>query len=468
VQRLEQLTAQFLDLADTQSGTLRLQWREVDLGHFLAECAASMRPVATSKGVGLTLDLPRDVPIRADLDPDQMDKVVVNLLGNAIRHAPSGGTVAVRLGWADDGASVVFSVSDDGPGVPAEFLERIFDPFFQAPGATGGMGLGLSLSRDVVVMHGGRIDVESPPGTGATFRVTLPVRRGEVPDPPLASTALQDDTPAPSPPAPREATSKPRDRVLIVDDERELQAFLADQFRKRYVVRTASSGEEALELLRDWTPHLVISDIMMPGLGGIGLCRILKTNPATRGIPVVLLTALGDRDHQVQGLASGADDYVVKPFDLEQLSLRVANLLRLRRGVEDRFQADMPAWASVLLRSGKDRLDARSEEFLEKLYKTLLEGIGNPDMDVDGIAKALFLSRSSLYRRVRSLLDCSPLDLLAEVRLDQAALLLRTTSDSVSSISSQVGYKNAEHFSRRFTAHFGLPPRSYRTHSGSR
>lgn len=467
VSRLERLTSQFLDLADTQSGTLRLERREVDVGAFLSRCLESMRPLAEREDIELRLKVPRGVPISAELDPDQMDKVVVNLLGNAIRHTPSGGHVEVRLRADHAGTRVVFEVRDDGPGVPAEHLERIFDAFFQAPGATGGMGLGLALSRDVVVLHGGRIEVESPPGAGATFRVTLPAFGGKGLEPTTAVVAGAA-SPSSGPADPGEPPAGPQDRVLIVEDERELQAFLADQFQRHYEVRTAASGEEALEVLREWPPHLVISDVMMPGLDGIGFCRILKADPGTRNTPVVLLTALGDRDHQVRGLASGADDYVVKPFDMEQLSLRAANLLRLRRGLEDRFQAAVPSWASTLYRSGTDHLDAPSEAFLERLYKTLLEGIGDPDLDVDGIAKRLFLSRSSLYRRVRTLLDCSPLDVLAEVRLQQAAMLLRTTAEPIGTIASHVGFRNAEHFSRRFAAHFGLTPRSFRAHQGGR
>jgi len=468
VQRLERLTAQFLDLADTQSGTLRLEKKEVEVGAFLNRCVEAMRPVAEGKRVRVTVNIPTGGSQTAEMDPDHMDKVVVNLLGNGIQHAPAGGKVEVVLLHDDDEATMAFEVRDNGPGVPPEYLDRIFDPFFQAPGATGGMGLGLSFSRDVVVLHGGRIEVESSPENGAVFRVILPLRGPVGPEPAGAPVAPASPTPARGAASSEDGRLQPQDRVLVVEDEVELRGFLVEQFRKLYDARGAGSGEEALELIREWTPNLVISDILMPGLDGIGLCRILKADPATRGIPFVLLTARGDRDHQVQGLASGADDYVVKPFDTEQLSLRVANLLQLRRGIEDRFRDALPAWASILFRAGIGGLDTSSETFLERLYEVLVEGIGNPDLDVDGIAKALFLSRSSLYRRVRELLDCSPLDLLAEVRLEQAALLLRTTTEPVGGVASRVGFRNAEHFSRRFVAHFGLTPRAYRSHQGGR
>jgi signal transduction histidine kinase/DNA-binding response OmpR family regulator len=468
VQRLERLTAQFLDLADTQSGTLRLACREVDLGEFLARSLDTMRPIAAREGVSLGLEVPRGRPVHAEVDSAHLDTVVVNLVGNGIRHASRpGGQVVVRLRPGGDEATVLIEVSDDGPGVAEEYQDRIFDPFFQASGAAGGMGLGLSISRDIVVLHGGRIEVASPPGAGATFRVILPAvpRAARAPGAPVQVSA---PTPAPAPVGGGSGPEPAVDRILIVEDERELQAFLAEQLRRHYSVRTSGTGDEALAILREWTPHLVISDIMMPGVDGIGLCRILKADPATRSIPVILLTALGDRDHQVQGLAAGADEYVVKPFDLEQLLLRVANLLRLRRGIEDRFRTAMPAWASILYRAGTDRLDSPSEEFLARLYTMLQAELDNPDLDVDAMATRLIMSRSSLYRRVRALLDCSPLDVLAEVRLEQGALLLRSTAEPVNAIAYRVGFKSPEHFSRRFVAHFGLSPRTYRSQQAQR
>lgn len=470
VHRLERLTAQFLDLADTQSGTLRLRRSEVDAEGFIRECVDSMRPVAEGRGVLVTMVAEPGHPARVHLDPDQMDKVVVNLLDNAIRHAPDGGRVELRLLMAGEGNMLVFEVSDNGPGIPAEYEAQVFDPFFQGPGATGGMGLGLSLCRDVVVLHGGRIEIVDSAWRGVTFRVTLPGGPGGTMP---SAASLQPAGHAQGAPAARrrptgsaapagEEAAAPRERLLVVEDEADLRGFLIGQFDGSHQVRGAGSAEEALEIIRGWRPHLVISDVMMPGLDGIGFCRILKSDPATRTVPVILLTALGDRDHQVRGLSSGADAYVVKPFDLEQLALRVENLLRLRKGVEDRFQAAMPAWASVLYRAGAEDLDESSEGFLEQLYAALVKGIGDPDLDVDGVARALHVSRSSLYRKVRTLLDCSPMDLLAEVRLEQAALRLRTTGDAVSTIAKAVGFRSAAHFSTRFSAHFGLTPTAYR------
>lgn len=458
VQRLERLTAQFLDLADTQSGTVRIDRRPVDVGSFLRGCVMGIAPVAARKEVELLLQIPDGPPLVARLDQDHMDKVVANLISNAIRYSPAKGTVRIRL--LEDGAAearaLLLEVADDGPGIPAELLERIFDPFFQGPNATEGMGLGLALSRDVVVLHGGQIEAFSPPGQGATFRVTLPLGLEDAVAGGVAGVILEDA-------ATEEAAGVAvRRRVLVVEDDTELREFLARRLGAQHEVRAVSNGDEALAMLRAWQPDLIVSDIVMPGLDGLALCRILKADPSLRHIPFILLTAKGGQEDRERGLLLGADDYVVKPFEMRQLTLRIANLLRLRQDIADRFQEALPAWASILMRSASRTLDKPSEQFVERLYRVLIDGIADPALDVDSMAKALFMSRATLYRRVRELLSCSPLDLLSEVRLEQAALLLRTEQDTVGSIAARVGFRSAAHFSRRFVAHFGMSPAVYR------
>ena len=489
VDRLARLTRQFLDLADSQSGTVRLRRAPADVALFVKHCVEAIVPIAERRGVRLAMAIPVGNVLVAAIDPDHMDKVVTNLLANAIRHTPTGAEVRVRVGAVDiDGIPMVqLAVADEGPGIAPELLERIFDPFFQGPGATEGMGLGLSLSRDVVILHGGTIDVESRPQGGATFTVTIPrdelVRESAMATPPLSpavpaasggvptevqSGAGRGAAPVPSATTPgRSAASVPRGRILLVEDDLALRDYLAGQLGQHHTVMTAGNGDEALPMVRSWQPELVISDIMMSGLDGLALCRILKADAATRNIPVLLLTAKGTNEDQERGLRAGADQYVTKPFDLQQLLLVVANALRLRRSIEERFDGALPAWAAIMQRNGIANLDRESERLLERLYSLLLRELANPDLDVDTLARELFISRSSLYRRVRELFNCSPLDLLGEVRLEQAAVLLRTTDERVSTISTRVGFRAPAHFTRRFVGHFGMSPAVYRSRTRS-
>jgi len=461
VQRLERLTGQFLDLADTQSGTLKLNRQLQNLGEFAQACVRDVLPLAERRKVRITVEPPKE-PLLLHFDPDQLDKVLLNLLSNALKHSRAGGAVRVRVGVepGDGGEVAVLEVIDEGPGIPEAMRARIFDPFFQGPDATEGMGLGLSLARDVVVMHGGRIGVESPAEGGATFRVTLPIRA----DPSHAEPPIHPATPSPSPPAtpaPSEAT--PRIRLLLVEDDLELQDYLTREMAERFEVRATAHGQAALECLRSWTPNVILSDVVMPGMDGLGLCRILKADPATRAIPFILLTARSQREDQERGLLAGADDYIVKPFQLQALILKIENLVQLSRRIELRFSQGYPFWATKLLRNGVEQLDAPSEHFLEKFYQVVIERMGDPDLDMEQLSRALHMSRSTLFRRCRELLGASPLDVLSEIRLEQAALWLGHAERSVQSVAREVGFRNPSYFTRRFTAHFGVSPSAYRS-----
>jgi len=465
VRRLQRLTSQFLDLADAQSGVLRVRLQRVAVAPFVQQCVEQLAPLAAARDIRLTVSLPSGMPIDAEMDPDQMDKVVTNLVMNAVKHSPDHGEVRVRIDRVsiDDLPHWTLTVSDDGPGVAPALRERIFEPFFQGPGETEGMGLGLALSRDVIVLHKGRVVVLDA-GPGASFQVTLPCDMTARAEPalrvaaPVPPPATLDDRGATTPAHP------PRDRrrILIVEDDLPLQVFLAEQLGTAHEVRTVSRGDEALTVLREWPADAVVSDVVMPGLDGVALCRILKADPLTRNIPVVLLTARGAREDQVEGLAAGADDYIVKPFDPEQLRLKVDNLMQLRRNLEDRFRRALPAWSSILLRAGSEPLDRPSEQFLERLYGILVEHIPDQGFDVEQLARSLAMSRASLYRRVKELLDTTPVDLLQTVRLEHAALLLRTEEDTIASIAHRTGFKWAPTFTVRFTSHFGMTPSAYR------
>jgi len=310
-------------------------------------------------------------------------------------------------------------------------------------------------------------------GPGAHFEVRLPLeaRRRErqvVVEPVPTAPAMTDGVRDPASVKASDATQAPvvstgRARVLVVEDDPGLCRFLGEQLGDTREVRTALRGEEALRLLRSWPAEAIVSDVVMPGIDGFALCRILKADPMTRNIPVVLLTARGAREDQLTGLGAGADDYLVKPFDPAQLRMKVDNLIRLRSSIEDRFRRALPAWSAILLRASAEELDRPSEQFLERLYRELTERIPDQGFDVEQLARALNLSRASLYRRVKELLDTTPLDLLLHMRLEQAALLLRTEEETIARIAHRCGFKWAPTFTVRFTSHFGLTPSAYRT-----
>ena len=354
--RLNSLVDDLLELARLQAGQLRLAVTEVDVGETVGAVVEQFRLLAARKSIAVGFDPGAQLTIAAD--PRRLEFVFANLLSNAVKFTPVGGRVdvAVRAG-ADE---VRIEVADSGPGIAAERQARIFDRFarFDAPSAPGGAGsgIGLALVKELVELHGGSVTVRSAPGAGSTFVVTLPRQRAagrahadaqrDVPVPVRSQPGrvfLVDDGPAaaPAPDAGAAVDALTDGRsVLVVDDHADMRAFLTTLLGRRYRVEAVASGEAALEAIARRRPDAVVSDVMMPGLSGYDLCRALKQQPATRAIPVVLLTARRDAEWALHGFASGADDYVSKPFHPDELLARIDVQLRLRGLMDDQIRKE--------------------------------------------------------------------------------------------------------------------------------
>ncbi len=372
--RLLKLINNLLDLAKAESGSVKLHRRPLEAGRFVSEVVSGARPMAERKSVALTVTGMDSLP-RIHADPEALEKVVVNLLGNALKFTPSGGRIEVRGEAQGDG--IHLAVADSGIGIPADHLERIFDRFAQvdasATRAHEGTGIGLSLAKELVELHGGRIWAESPgPGQGATLHVVLP--RGQA-DEGLEEEVLQTSAGEPvalarsmgaleaelgledrsgtdyrlaelertvvrqqdagdseAAPAAALAPAVPADapEIVVAEDNPEMRRLLSFLVGREYRVRAARNGREALEMVRERAPDLVLTDVMMPELSGTDLCRAIKEDPLLRPIPVVLVTSKAEREMKIEGLELGADDYVTKPFHPRELLARVRSLVRLR------------------------------------------------------------------------------------------------------------------------------------------
>jgi anti-anti-sigma factor len=363
-QRLGRLVNTLLDFSRIQAGRIDARFEPVDLAAVTAELASVFRSAVTRAGLEFTVDCPPlDAPVH--VDRDMWEKVVLNLLSNALKFTFSGG-IAVRLRQDDGG--VRLTVSDTGTGIPADELPRLFERFHRVAAARGrsgeGSGIGLAMVRELVGLHGGSIDVESAPGTGTTFTVTLPLDNAHLPadqlaepapDAPAVSPAAvpfvtealrwlpEDDAAAGadlSPPAPSAASAS--GRVLVADDNADMRGYLLRLLGPHYDVRAVPDGRQALDAALADPPDLVVSDVMMPGLDGMGLLAALRVEPRTARVPVVLLSARAGEEAAVEGLAAGADDYLVKPFSAQELLARVGahlELGRARRAAEEQFTA---------------------------------------------------------------------------------------------------------------------------------
>ena len=467
--RLLRLVNQLLDVARLEALELQLHVRPVDLNVFLDNIARAFVPLAERKHITWTRTLPEE-PLHLSADPDRLEKVVTNLLSNAFKFTPEHGRIALTL--HSTGEAVVIKVRDTGPGIPAEHLPKIFDRFHQVDTGTAqaGTGIGLALAKELVALHGGDIAVESEEGFGTTFTVTLPTgaahleEAGHVVDlqpttppfPPLAEMATAVVSKGDEAPKHDEEEDEDRLTILVVDDNAEIRAYVKGHLREMYRVVEAVDGAEGLALARAITPDLILSDVMMPELDGYGFCRAVKTDPELDFIPVILLTAKASPESKIEGLAEGADDYLIKPFSTDELKARIRNLIAQRQRLRERFQAARPAFSQPPL-----DVQASDTLFLNRLQEIVEAHLADEAFTVEAMAEAAGVGRSQLYRRMQELVGCSPSAYLWQLRLEKAAHLLVGQAGTVSEVAYAVGFKSVPHFTRRFRAHFGCSPTAY-------
>ena len=382
-----------------------------------------------------------------------------------ISPATAPGAVAAT---ADE---ALVTVSDTGPGIPADDLDRVFDRFYQSDESTSarapGTGIGLALAKELAELHGGSIRVESEVGAGSRFVVALPravggavpsgdgAARRAVETEALLAELGADAERAEAPAADVDVTT-----VLVVDDHPEIRSYVRRHLgaprdgRAPYRIVEAADGAEGVERARTLLPDLVVSDVMMPRLDGIGLCRALKADASTDFIPVVLLTAKAGEEATLAGLGVGADDYVTKPFNVRELAARVDNLIDGRRRLRERL-AEEPASQPPV----PDGLDPDAAAFVRSVHAAVEAGLDDEDFGVDALAEAVGVSRSVLYRRFEGL-DETPSALLRSARLARADRLLRQRVGGVGEVAYAVGFKSVAHFSRSFREAYGVPPSS--------
>lgn len=489
-ERLERLVEQLLDLERIDAGRFPLHREPGDLCALVADTVQAFVPLARAQGIALATA--QDA--RAGglvFDADQIARVLGNLLSNALKFTPRGGRVDVSLD--DAGDHVRLAVTDSGPGVPAEWQERIFDRFSQvgsdAVRSREGAGLGLSVCREIAQLHGGRLWVEDAPGGGARFVLVLPrgVDGSSATAPGAtaarthgatlpASDAPADDTPLATPPPadtdtppPAGADAPARRRVLVAEDHPDLRAYIVSILQTDYDVVEAEDGEAALDLARTTLPDLVISDVMMPRRDGFALARALRAEPQTAGIPLIFLTARAGVGDEIEGLSSGADQYLRKPFDAALLRAHVAAAFNAMERLRRRLAADATTGGSAAAPAASpmpsgvaDEADAKHDaadrRFLDAAHHWLRTHLHDEAASVAGMAAALHVSRATLGRRYTRLANESPATALRRVRLEHARQLLGSGAGNVSEVAYAVGYASLAAFSNAYREHFGHPP----------
>ncbi|WP_205509015.1 hybrid sensor histidine kinase/response regulator transcription factor [Longitalea arenae] len=462
--RLLALVNQLLDFRKLEMQELRLYPSVGDIVSFVKEISLSFSDMASSRHIQFSFSTGIDA-LQISFDPDKVERILFNLLSNAFKFTPEFGTIQVIVGMQNDSNDklksnyVSIKVKDSGIGIPPEDQEKIFERFFQhdVPGSilNQGSGIGLAISKEFVRLHQGSITVESEPGKGTCFTVLLPVS-APVNEPVTAATEellAAAVTEEPLDQSSRSSRKKPV--ILIVDDNEDIRFYLKDNLRRNYIVLEAVNGAEGWAITKKHQPDLVVSDVMMPVMDGLELCRTIKHDKQTSHIAVILLTARSAAEPKLEAFQAGANDYVTKPFSVEMLQSRIRNLLAQQEAMRKLFQKQVEVNPSEISITSVD------EQFIRQSIETVEKNISNPEFSVEDLSRALHMSRVALYKKLLALTGKSPLDFIKTIRLKRAAQLLEKSQLSVAEIAYEVGFNNPKYFARTFKKEFGLLPSEY-------
>lgn len=452
-ERLQQLINQLLDLSKLENGQPEIVTQPLELVQWTRNHIALFQSLARHKNIRLSFHSSLQ-ELWIDADADKLEKMLHNLLSNAIKFSHTNGLVEVQTAYLKENRFTI-TVKDQGIGIPASKLPYIFDRFYQVDASDTrsreGAGIGLSLTKELARLLGGEITALSQEGHGSCFVLTLPYK-----------PAMPDESSTPesgeSIPLPADLTAAEdrlpggRPLILIVEDNPNLRQFMSLSLAEKYQVLSAADGGEGTRLALEQIPSIIITDIMMPERNGYELCEILKTDDRSSHIPVIMLTAKADYDSRIQGIETGADAYLAKPFDKRELIAVTENLLRNRQQLRDKYSKD-PIWLSGL----KD-LPSMEQAFIEKVRTSIAARLDDPGYGADQLAGDLALSRTQLHRKLKQLIDQSPGELIRIIRMQRAHALLQNRTATVAEVAYMVGYGNPANFSTSFSRHFGYPP----------
>ncbi|WP_304647965.1 hybrid sensor histidine kinase/response regulator transcription factor [uncultured Duncaniella sp.] len=464
--RLLNLVNQLLDFRKNEVAGLTLHLSEGEIVGFVRNVCHAFAGVSERKNISLKFNSDRQ-ELNMMFDEDKLNKAIMNLLSNAFKFTPEGGTVTVSL--TTHSSAIAIRVSDTGTGISDDDKEHIFERFFQtnitpADSSMTGNGIGLSMVSEYVKLHEGSISVCDNPGGGSIFTIELPIIKPQTASnvvPAIAETVSSpeeitdtdsniEETPVESPTTFIDSTEKPT--ALIVDDSHDMIEFLRDGLSSEFHVITSNDGESALKLLSSIRPAIILTDLMMPGVDGMELCRRIKADSSLNSIPVIILTAKHDMDSKFEGLTIGADDYITKPFNTDLLLIKMKKLVNLTRKNGQSLINPEPDTIKIT------PLD---EKMVEKAVKYVVTNIKRTDLSVEELSAHLGMSRVHLYKKLKATTGKTPIEFIRLIRLKRGAQMLRESQLNVSEIAFQLGYNNPKYFSKYFKEEFGVLPSVY-------
>jgi len=446
--KLFSMVTQLLDFQKTDLAPDKLSVDLYDLNDYIQEKIAFFSIAASQKGIYLFFEQDKNSP-KVWLDREKMDKIIDNILSNAIKYTMKG-SVSVLLTSNQDKWHI--EVKDTGIGIPSGQQKYLFRKFYRADNAVNsnesGSGIGLIFTRKLVRIHQGSITFSSIENQGTVFKLTFPIshKQGinvkiqQMVDP----DTVQQEQPTSGTPG--------KETILLAEDDADMRKYLADSLSQEYTIYSAGSGEQALEQAKELNPDLIISDILMPGLRGDEMCRMLKSSMETSHIPVILLTALNEKENIISGLESGAEDYIIKPFDFSVLKARIRNILQNREKLRKMILSNETDMETV---SYSNELD---KEFLDKAIFIIEKELSNTEFSINEFCRELGMSRTSVYNKIKTLTDQGPNDFIRIIRLKKANELLKSQKYTILEVALMVGFSDSKYFSTSFKKQFGISP----------
>jgi signal transduction histidine kinase/ligand-binding sensor domain-containing protein/AraC-like DNA-binding protein len=455
-ERLLKLIDEVLDINRIDAGNLSFHPSEQDIIAFVKNCVQSLNYIAEQNKIQLQVHT-NVTRLDVSFDPDKLEKIILNLLGNALKFTNENGTVevSIREEEQDSTTVVVISFQDNGPGIHPDDMPHIFDRFYKAKKGRSdaeGTGIGLAIVKDMVELHNGRIEVQSTLGVGTAFTVFLPFRKNSSQESFLPSTAESENV------VPKTSEWKDESKkikILLIEDNSDVRAFIRIELSD-YTVEEAVNGKKGIEQAFQSIPELIITDIMMPEMNGVEICKILKTDIRTSHIPIIMLTAKSSADNQIEGLETGADAYFTKPFNINVLKLQIRNILNFRETLRKRFIMEPVVDVKEITVTSTDEL------LLRKAIEIVEKNISNSTFGVNDFAAEIGIGRTLFYTKIKQITGQTVNDFIQTIRLKRAANLLLKTSLNISEISYDVGFNSPQYFTKAFKAMFNTLPTQYR------
>jgi DNA-binding response OmpR family regulator/nitrogen-specific signal transduction histidine kinase len=476
--RLYGLVNQLLDLSKLEAGRMTLETSEQNIIPLLKGLVLSFTSLAERKKITLLFNTIED-NLNAYIDTEKIEKIITNLLSNAFKFTPDGGTIIINVTTTShntspldkggkQGGSVEINIRDTGIGIPTERIDKIFDRFYQVDSShtreSEGTGIGLALTKELVELHKGKIKVESKEGKGTTFTVLLPLGKEHLKPDEIVEKDLKEDAALifekteliPETENRNEKTGidslldTEKPLLLIVEDNSDVRNYIISHLAEDYRIEEAIDGEDGYNKSIEQIPDLIVSDVMMPKMDGFELCEKVKTDERTSHIPIIMLTAKATSKDKIEGYETGADDYIMKPFDAAELKVRIKNLIGIRRKLQKKFSSDgfnIPK-----------ELNMMDEQFMKRVLRVINEHISEEEFSIEELGKEAAMSRWQIYKKINALTGKSPSLFLRSVRLVKAKKMIKENKGTISEIAYSVGFSSPAYFSKCFSIEFGFPP----------